>query len=96
MITYQSIAQQIEKHAQIAKQSHLDQPAREQLIAIKALCDLALQQEIGQPIMKEPIKVNAISEQPMLVQRAVPQQMQSFSSQKLQEDDANGDSIFDF
>jgi hypothetical protein len=91
VITYHTIVEQIEKLAYEAGQSSNEQFVREQLTAIRALCDVALvdkniQATKSQAMMRPTNFVSATQgSQPLLN-----------SSKKLEEDDANGESIFDF
>lgn len=92
MISYTAIVKQIEKHAIQASHATNERQMREQLTAIQALCAVALgEEQVPQAI--QPARIaTTITEQPVLVSTL----QQSSSSQKLQEPDANGDSIFDF
>ena len=87
MISYEAIIAQIEQALQQAKGAQSEQQMREQLTAVKALCEVVLGHQ-----------ATYTTEQ--FVQQKQP--VQSFSvqqanaSSKLQELDANGDSIFDF
>lgn len=81
MISYEAIVAQIEKHLVQAKQQSAEAGLREQLAAIQALCEVALQ--TGKP-MTQPVQTIAAS--PSLVTSAT----------KLEERDANGESLFDF
>lgn len=94
MISYNAILKQIEKHIGAAQQVGTEQLLREQLSAVRALCDVVLtdEQVAVQPVTG--LRMNQISEQPKLV--SVSQPVQPMSAQKLQENDANGESIFDF
>ena len=81
MITQQMILTQIEKLT--AEARHVsEQQAREKFAAIHALCELVLAQQ-GQQQAPQPLQLRPAA--PMLM-----------PSSKLDEDDANGDSIFDF
>ncbi|MEO4054008.1 YwdI family protein [Solibacillus sp. CAU 1738] len=81
MISYEVLLSQIEKHVMSAKSAANDQIMREQLTAVRALCDVVLnsEQHLG---TSKPVYSNV---QQLQVQQA-----------PLQENDANGDSIFDF
>lgn len=87
MISYEAIIAQIEQAIQQAKHAQSEQQMREQLTAVKALCEVVLGHQ-------------AVHITDQLVQQR--HQVQSFpvqqanASSKLQELDANGDSIFDF
>ncbi len=83
MIPYSRVVTEIEKHVSIAKSRGDDQSIRESLLAIRALCDVALSE---QPDVK-PLSI------PIQIAQAVP----SISAgERVKEGDANGDSLFDF
>jgi hypothetical protein len=85
MISYKRLFGEIERYALKARETENEQELRELLIAVRALCDVAL---------NEP-KHPAVTEQgqPQLYatggNRFLP-------SRKIEDEDANGDSIFDF
>ena len=83
MISNEQILMQIEKQLRHAKTKDSEQSIREALAAIRALCDVALDTATFQP----PVEMAAISrvQQPILTQ-----------TKTLQEEDANGESLFDF
>ena len=83
MISYEAIIAQIEQAVQQAKHAQSEQQMREQLTAVKALCEVVLGQQ-------------ALVQQRQEVQPVAPVMQQANASSKLQEPDANGDSIFDF
>ncbi|WP_332651363.1 YwdI family protein [Lysinibacillus sp. 54212] len=88
MISYNTVLSSMDALVQGAKLAGDEQQLRESLAAIRALCNVVLQN----------------GEQPTNNTRQVQQQTQStiqnspdsLSSNKMQEQDANGDSIFDF
>ena len=90
MISKETLIQQLEQYVAAAKQAGTEQQFREQLVAVRALCDAALATGASQ----QPVRIQQLTEQPMLV--PVSQPVQTMPSAKLQESDANGDSIFDF
>lgn len=90
MISRETLLQQLEQYVAAAKQAGTEQQFREQLVAVRALCDVALATGASQ----QTVRIQQITEQPMLV--PVSQPVQKMPSAKLQESDANGDSIFDF
>ena len=92
MISYEAIIAQIEQAVQQAKHAHSEQQMREQLTAVKALCEVVLGQQVAHTTSKPVQQMTAV--QPASVQ--VPVMQQANTSSKLQEPDANGDSIFDF
>lgn len=90
MISKETLTQQLEQYVASAKQAGTEQQFREQLVAVRALCEAALASGNSQ----QPVRIQQITEQPMLV--PVSQSVQTMPSAKLQESDENGDSIFDF
>lgn len=90
MITYESIVKQIEKLTTEAAHAPTEQQAREKLAAIRALCDVVLDEKIGSP---KPASINSMS---TTISSPVYTQPVAIPAQKLEEDDANGDSLFDF
>ncbi|MER2030277.1 MAG: YwdI family protein [Solibacillus sp.] len=90
MITYESIVKQIEKLTTEAAHASTEQQAREKLAAIRALCDVVLDEKISSP---KPASINSMSS---TISSPVYTQPVAIPAQKLEEDDANGDSLFDF
>lgn len=88
MITQQTILTQIEKLTAEARQVS-GQQAREKFAAIKALCEVVLAEQTA-------VKAQQISVTPIVNPTPVFTQPVAIPSQKLNEDDANGDSLFDF
>ena len=89
MISYEAIISQIERAVQQAKQAQSEQQMREQLAAVKVLCDVVLEQQASQ------VTRTIVQQVPSAPVQA-PVMQQANVSSKLQEPDANGDSIFDF
>lgn len=97
MISYEVIVAELAKHVTQAQSATTDQHIREELSAIRALCDVAL-------LHTEESKLSSSKSIPKMMTNMVnplPQQTsvqspQSLNANKLQEDDANGDSIFEF
>lgn len=92
MISYETIVKQIEKHAIQVKQTRDEQQIREQLSAIRALCEVVL--DDGQPVAKPSVAaatVHNIQQSSMMISQPL-----VTASQKLEEEDANGESFFDF
>ncbi len=81
MISNQQIVSQIEKQLQAARQNTNDQLVRESLAAIKALCELALD---SSPRVEVPQT------------HLSPKRVEPSVGTRVREEDANGDSIFDF
>lgn len=90
MITYESIVKQIEKLTTEAAHAATEQQAREKLAAIRALCDVVLDEKISSP---KPASINSVS---ATISSSTFTQPVAIPAQKLEEDDANGDSLFDF
>jgi Family of unknown function (DUF5327) len=82
MISYEQIFMQIDKQLQQAKITGNEQTKREALAAIRALCDLTLE---SVPSTQAKSVVQAMSVAPTIQQPVA-----------LKEDDANGESLFDF
>ena len=92
MITYETVIQQIEKLAAEAIVVATEQQAREKLAAIRALCDVVLDDKFVSP--KSQISpTNFVSTS---IPTPVYTQPVANLAQKLEEEDANGESIFDF
>ena len=92
MISYEAIIAQIERAVQQAKHAQSEQQLREQLTAVQALCEVVLGQRashITDQLVQQRQEVQTFPVQAPVVQQAN-------TSSKLQELDANGDSIFDF
>lgn len=82
MISNEHIIMQIDKQLQQAKVTGNEQSKREALAAIRALCDLALESVSTSQV---PPIVQAVSVSPTIQQPVA-----------LKENDANGESLFDF
>lgn len=90
MITNETIVKQIEKLTAEAARASTEQQVREKLTAIRALCDVVLDETVMSPKLASPNRLGASLASPVYTQPvAIP-------AQKLQEEDANGDSLFDF
>ena len=103
MISYQTLLHEIEQLVVDTKKSTNEQHIREQLSAIRALCNVALsngnqQQHQVQSVISTVASQSAQSFQasPLMQSHNVIQNANSVNSPKLQEEDANGESIFDF
>lgn len=112
MISYQTLLQEIEQLVASMKNSKDDQKIREQLSAIRALCNVGLSTESSQQgSQSKGLKSNysATTIQPtQILQSSQNSQNEnsqsknassnsnSLNGEKLQENDANGESIFDF
>ena len=92
MISYQQVAAQIQTYTQRLQVATSDAERRECFAAIKALCDVGLatgpapsQSVAAPPVQTVPTQVSPP------VTPSVP-----LSGKRFEEDDANGDSLFDF
>lgn len=90
MISYEAVLAQMEQLVQSAKNTSNEQHMREQLAAVKALCEVVLGQA-DKPQRMAP----AVQAVPIQKSQYMPIQ-QTASSDRLNEPDANGDSIFEF
>lgn len=88
MISYETLLAQLEKYVEQAKLANNEQQFREALVAVSALCDVALQLPTN---AVQPLPKVGQSEQIAHVNLA-----QLTGQSTLKEDDANGESIFDF
>lgn len=90
MISYDTIVAAIQQHASAATGDEAQ--VREQLTAIRALCDVVLAND-------RQLASTRIAPSPMPVAPPVAPQIApppSLPTKKIEEDDANGDSLFDF
>lgn len=96
-ISMNKILNKIEEELKLAKGSHSEARIRERVHAIKALCELALDEE-AQPIGTAQPVASAQPVSPPAYQATPQQQVMSVQpSKKLKmNDEANGDSLFDF
>lgn len=92
MIPYSRVVTEIEKHVSIAKSRGDDQSIRESLLAIRALCDVALSEQPNVKPLNMPIQIAQTSQ---IV--SPPPVVQTISAgERVKEAGANGDSLFDF
>lgn len=92
MIPLSRVVTEIEKHVSIAKSRGDDQSIRESLLAIRALCDVALSERLEVKPSSMPIQIAQTSQ---IV--SPPPAVQTISAgERMKENDANGDSLFDF
>ena len=82
MIPLSRIVAEIEKQAANAKLRGDETGIRESLVAIRSLCNVALEESSNH--LKQPLRIVEPQSQPIQ------------SSEPLNEDGANGDSLFDF
>lgn len=81
MISHQSVLLEIERQVSAAKRVQSEAEIKASLTAIQALCNVALNNHI---------------EQPQRLSQAQVVTPQTIAQSKLEEEDANGDSLFDF
>lgn len=92
MIPLSRVVTEIEKHVAVAKGRGDEQSIRESLVAIRALCNVALseQPEVKPQVM--PIQYT----QPVHTVQSTSSVTSISAGERMKEDDANGDSLFDF
>lgn len=94
MISYQQVATQIQTYSQRLQVATTDAERRECFAAIRALCDIGL--ATGSVPVQTPTQSQSIG----MPQSAPPVQQASpsvpLTGKRFEEDDANGDSLFDF
>ena len=86
MITTSQILLQIEKHIHAAKTASSNQAIRDEFVAMKTLCDAYLSTE---RVQLETKNAEPITTQPLVTGNQL-------NVTKIEDDGANGDSIFDF
>lgn len=91
MIRNEQILLAIEKHLAKAKVAATNSEMREQLVAMKALCDVLLMNGGESPLTDQKQRVQHVQSI-----QAMPSQPISSTNKLQEEDGANGDSIFDF
>lgn len=97
MISYQQLTLQLLQQAEKLQRATTDTETREGLAAIRALCDLGL----GQPAQQAPTASPAFSNNGPIAVTPVhtpnsPTSAVPLEGDRLKDDDANGDSLFDF
>lgn len=91
MISVDTILNEIEKHTRIAKGANDNQLIREHIVAIRALCDVLLAEQNSNKTV-----TFQKNEELGNVQSIQMKNTASLPSNKLKEEDANGESLFDF
>jgi hypothetical protein len=93
-ISVDKLLRKIEEELKLAKNSTKQENLREKVYSIKILCELILDEKQVQQESK-PIPLAAF--QPVVAQPAIQQPLSLNQPKKLEmEDEANGDSLFDF
>ncbi|MGM0837085.1 MAG: YwdI family protein [Bacillota bacterium] len=99
-ITLDKVLQRMQAELNRAHETGNLQKKRQHLAAVKSLCELALEEDIQQetrpaaPSMQPVTPTLATNNFAPTVQQSQP--MNHFPSKPMKEDEANGDSIFDF
>ncbi|MFE7063607.1 YwdI family protein [Sutcliffiella sp. NPDC057660] len=99
-ITLDKVLQRMQAELNLAQGTGSLQKKREHLAAMKSLCELALEEDVQQvtrpaaPSMQPVAPTLAASNFAPIAQQSPP--MSNFPSKPMKEDEANGDSIFDF
>jgi hypothetical protein len=88
-ISVQKLLEKIEEELKLAKNSPKEERLREKIYSIKILCELILDEKQA---AKAPAYQPIVAQQPVLVQPAAVNQPKKLEM----EDEANGDSLFDF
>ncbi|BDH60553.1 hypothetical protein MTP04_06830 [Lysinibacillus sp. PLM2] len=91
MISVDTIINEIEKHTRIAKGAKDNQQKREHIVAIRALCDVLLAEQNSNTVT---FQKNEELDNVQSIQ--MKNNIASLPSNKLKEEDANGESLFDF
>lgn len=93
-ISVEKLLAKIEEELKLAKNSTKQERLREKVYSIKILCELILEEKQAQnqiPVHTAPVF------QPVITQQAIQQPVSLNQPKKLEMDDeANGDSLFDF
>lgn len=99
MISYHQLLDEIEQLVADAKGVQDEQQIREQLSAIRALCNVALTRSNNQQAVPKQMLTTSFSQVHQQINDIPSSNVihrSSMNEHKLQEKDANGDSIFDF
>jgi hypothetical protein len=94
-ISLNKILDKMQQELLRAKSEESEQKVRERLMAIRTLCDLVLDEAPAEGKRVEAVPVQPVRQ----VVQSIPTMPQTTTIQnttKLEEDDANGDSLFDF
>ncbi|MFP3917825.1 YwdI family protein [Lysinibacillus telephonicus] len=95
MISYQALLSEIEQLVANAKNVNDEHQLREQLSAIRSLCNVALTNGSAHQTLQGQKTITSLSNEINSSQTMI-NTASSMRGAKLQENDANGDSIFDF
>ena len=94
MISYQQVATQIQTYTQRLQVATTDAERRECFAAIRALCDVGLATGSAQVLTPPQSQSVAIPQVAQPIQQVAPSV--PLTGKRFEEDDANGDSLFDF
>lgn len=94
MISPEQLLLEMERQVSLAKQAANEQERREAVSAVRSLCNVLLNDSAKPPLSSGYPKVQQLaSANPAPIQA---QPVVSLNEQPLQEEDANGESLFDF
>ena len=85
MIPLSRVVAEIEKQVSAARLRGDESAIRESLVAIRALCNVALEEQ-----------VETRQAEPLRITQTAPAGTSVSAGERMKEDDANGDSLFDF
>lgn len=88
MISYEQILTEMERQLTVAHHANDEAAMREALTAIRSLCEVALNQKGSAPAREKIM--------PKMLSTPEVQSLSSYEGKPLEEDDANGGSLFDF
>jgi hypothetical protein len=99
-ISVQTLLMKMEEELKLAKSSTKEENLREKVYSIKILCELILdekQSTVKQTAPIQPVIPQQVYQQPLMNQQVFQQAPSLQQPKKLEmEDEANGDSLFDF
>ncbi|MBO0958544.1 YwdI family protein [Neobacillus sp. MM2021_6] len=98
-ISIQTLLAKIDEELKLAKSSAKPEGLREKVYSIKILCELILDEKPEVPMKQQPAPVitQPVFQQPVMAQQVFQQPASLPQAKKIEMDDeANGDSLFDF
>ncbi|EKN69206.1 hypothetical protein BABA_10846 [Neobacillus bataviensis LMG 21833] len=97
-ISIQTLLAKIDEELKLAKSSTKQERLREKVYSIKILCELILDEKSEMPLNQPaPAISQPVFQQPMMAQQVFKQPAALPQAKKIEMDDeANGDSLFDF
>lgn len=97
MISYNQVLKEIERQVERARQTNQESTIREALAAVRSLAEVALSEEERQYEKNVSRNIETIQAMPQIPQAIPVQSLSSLESKPLvEEDGANGQSLFDF